>query len=62
MKFPLLYTEGFDPAPIAKALAAEEIDARIVQAPRDLTDAEPHAVLVLDPRCRAAFPSGCCGP
>jgi HD-GYP domain-containing protein (c-di-GMP phosphodiesterase class II) len=56
MTFVLLHAEGFDPAPIAEALAAEEIVARAVRSPTDLTDGESHAVLVLDPRSRAAFP------
>jgi HD-GYP domain-containing protein (c-di-GMP phosphodiesterase class II) len=56
MRFALLHSEAFDPAPIAQALAAEEIATRIVRSPKDLTDAEAHAVLVLDPQSRAAFP------
>jgi HD-GYP domain-containing protein (c-di-GMP phosphodiesterase class II) len=56
MRFVLLHSEAFDPAPIAQALAAEEIATRIVRSPKDLTDAEAHAVLVLDPQSRAAFP------
>lgn len=57
MKFLLLHTPGFDPAPIAQALAAEEIAVRIVRAPKDLAEAEAHAVLVLDPESRAGFPA-----
>ena len=56
MKFVLLHTRAFDPSPIAKALAAEEIAARLVGSPKDLVDAEVHAVLVLDPESREAFP------
>jgi HD-GYP domain-containing protein (c-di-GMP phosphodiesterase class II) len=56
MTFVLLHSEAFDPAPIAQALATEEIVARAVRSPNDLTDAAPHAVLVLDPRSRAGFP------
>jgi HD-GYP domain-containing protein (c-di-GMP phosphodiesterase class II) len=56
MKFVLLHAEGFDPAPLAQALAAEEIVARAVRSPNDLTNDESHAVLVLDPQSRAAFP------
>jgi HD-GYP domain-containing protein (c-di-GMP phosphodiesterase class II)/DNA-binding response OmpR family regulator len=56
MKFVLLHTPGFDPAPIAKALAAEEITTHRVQVAKDLAEAESHAVLVLDPEGRATFP------
>ena len=57
MKFTLLHPETFDPALIAKALAAEDILTREVRSAQDLAAAEGRAVLVLDPPSRAGFPA-----
>ncbi len=57
MKFLLLHPATFDPAPIARALAAEDIGVREVRSPQDLAAADSRGVLVLDPASRAAFPA-----
>ncbi|HLB35726.1 MAG TPA: HD domain-containing phosphohydrolase [Gemmatimonadales bacterium] len=56
MKFTLLHPATFDPAPIAKALAAEEILTRAVRSVQELSAGDGRAVLVLDPPSRAVFP------
>ncbi len=58
MKFVLLHPPTFDAAPIAPALAAEDIALRVVAAPQELADADSRAVLVLDPASRSVFPAG----
>ncbi len=57
MKFALLHPATFDPAPIAQALAADDIAVREVRSPQDLAAGESRAVLVLDPGSRTLFPT-----
>ena len=57
MKLTLLHPVTFDPAPIAKALAAEDILTREVRSVQELAPANGRAVLVLDPPSRAGFPA-----
>jgi len=57
VKFTLLHPVTFNPAPIAKALEAEDILARAVRSVQDLAAANGRAVLVLDPPSRASFPA-----
>lgn len=56
MKFTLLYPVTFDPAPIAAALASEDIATRPLRTADDLQP-EPRAVLLLDAAARAWFPA-----
>jgi HD-GYP domain-containing protein (c-di-GMP phosphodiesterase class II) len=56
VKFTLLHPVTFDPTPIAKALAAEDILTRQVRSAQELAHTDGRVVLVLDPPSRALFP------
>jgi HD-GYP domain-containing protein (c-di-GMP phosphodiesterase class II) len=55
MRFTLLHPLTFDPAPIAAALASEEIAVRVVRTADELAP-EPRAVFLLDSASRSLFP------
>jgi HD-GYP domain-containing protein (c-di-GMP phosphodiesterase class II) len=58
VRFALLHPATFDLAPIARALEAEDIGARVVRTPAELAAAGGRAtVFLLDPASRAAFPA-----
>lgn len=56
MKFALLHPISFDRAPIAQALETEDVVAREVRSPQELTITGGRAVFLLDAPGRAAFP------
>jgi len=53
----LLHTASFDPAPIAAALAAEQVEASAIGAAAELRAGDVPTAFVLDPAARARFPA-----
>lgn len=56
MRFVLLHSPGWDPAPLNGALAAEGVATRIVAAGTEVRLDDKPTVLLLDPSARAAWP------
>jgi HD-GYP domain-containing protein (c-di-GMP phosphodiesterase class II) len=55
MKYLLLHTAGWDPAPLAPALAAEGVELRVVRSPADLKGEDRPTLLLIDPSARATW-------
>ena len=56
MRFVLLHSAGWDPAPMAGVFAAEGVATRLVAAGSDVRLEDKPTVLLLDPSARAAWP------
>lgn len=56
MRYVLLHTPAWSPAPVAAALESAQVEARAVRAPRDLVVGEQPTVFLLDGDSRSAYP------
>ncbi|HXH62966.1 MAG TPA: HD domain-containing phosphohydrolase [Gemmatimonadales bacterium] len=56
MRYVLLHTSAWSPAPVAAALESAQVEARAVRGPRDLVVGELPTVFLLDGDSRSAFP------
>jgi HD-GYP domain-containing protein (c-di-GMP phosphodiesterase class II) len=57
VKYLLLHTAGFDPAPLAAPFGAEGVVAQLVRGPTELKSDERPTVLLIDAGARAAWPA-----
>ncbi|MGE0352622.1 MAG: HD-GYP domain-containing protein [Gemmatimonadales bacterium] len=56
MKYLLLHTRSWSPAPVAAALAAEQVEERLIEPPWQAAQDDRPTVLVLDPETRERIP------